>query len=870
MAIGSFRLPINQASTNSLDFSKQYVKPVEDASFTTWTRPADWIDISAVGNNEINLLTTDETFLAFSVTTSAGAYSIDWGDGTAIETARVSGTTYSHTYAVGTGIPCSLGYTTFKVKIYGATGNILRFAVGYVGTTTNYCPILEAYFGTQNLNLSGAMFYYAASQTTICYNLKHVSIPSWGASTNISSVFSNAVALEKVDLPSTWGSVTNVSSLFINCYMLENVTLPATWGSITTVNQMFSGCSSLDQQIIPSSWGSVTNASSLFYNCSRLVTVTLPSDWALVTNPSYMFYGCPSLTSITLPTNWKLCATTTNFFYNCKSLNDIVLPISWSLVNNVSSMFQGCNSLVNITLPSTWGAITTVESLFNGCFVLNNLIIPESWGSILTVNLLFNNCNTLTTIDLPTTWGSITAVSNLFYGCNAINNITLPSSWGSVTQLQNMFYNCYSIEKLVLPTSWGLAQNLSYMFNGCFSLYDLELPNTWGNVINNVTYMFYNCFSLQTINLPSTWGNSITTTIQMFYGCYSLYTITLPISWNNVNIISNMFYNCYSLRSITLPSSWGSITSIAYLFYNCSSLQSITFPANFGTALNDTSGCLNGCLGLKKIENLQFLGSTTVQCNFSALFFYAMKVDMGVFSTNSLVSKLTTDATSRTNFNHSLTGVRLLNQSSLFGGISPHVLVNYSNLNKTALELLFSDLPKGLSGKTVAITGCTGAFDLISKTTCGTTINSAVVTQTNTSDLAIGMEVYGTNISTTRAVTFVDTGDLVTRAGHGFTDGQQVSFAVIASTTGIVINTPYYIVNKTTDNFQVSDTLGGSPKTLTTDGSGTLVIIPKITNITTNVNFTLDIPCSSTASITATFGTTKRSIALLKGWTVTG
>lgn len=75
----------------------------------------------------------------------------------------------------------------------------------------------------------------------------------------------------------------------------------------------------------------------------------------------------------------------------------------------------------------------------------------------------------------------------------------------------------------------------------------------------------------------------------------------------------------------------------------------------------------------------------------------------------------------------------------------------------------------------------------------------------------------------TGAVTFQDSGDTVTKNGHGLLDGDIVRFSVITTTTGISVDTDYYVVNATTNTFKVSATEGGSALPLTTDGSGTLV-----------------------------------------------
>lgn len=78
------------------------------------------------------------------------------------------------------------------------------------------------------------------------------------------------------------------------------------------------------------------------------------------------------------------------------------------------------------------------------------------------------------------------------------------------------------------------------------------------------------------------------------------------------------------------------------------------------------------------------------------------------------------------------------------------------------------------------------------------------------------------------SVTFTDAGDLVTLNNHGLSNGNEISFTSITSTTGISINTRYFVVSATTNTFQVASSSGGSALPLTTNGSGTMVrFVPK-------------------------------------------
>ena len=72
-------------------------------------------------------------------------------------------------------------------------------------------------------------------------------------------------------------------------------------------------------------------------------------------------------------------------------------------------------------------------------------------------------------------------------------------------------------------------------------------------------------------------------------------------------------------------------------------------------------------------------------------------------------------------------------------------------------------------------------------------------------------------------VAFVASGSYVYLKSHGYVNNSLISFSVINTTTGISINTTYYVVSVTQDTFQLSTSSGGSALTLTNNGTGTAV-----------------------------------------------
>jgi hypothetical protein len=188
-------------------------------------------------------------------------------------------------------------------------------------------------------------------------------------------------------------------------------------------------------------------------------------------------------------------------------------------------------------------------------------------------------------------------------------------------------------------------------------------------------------------------------------------------------------------------------------------------------------------------------------------------------------------------------------------------------MSTTSLNTLWGNLGKASGAQTITIGGNAQPAPF-TKASCGTTAGSKTVTCSDTSFLTGDKTVSGTGISTAMAVTFQDTGDTVTKVAHGIDNGTRLAFTSITSTTGISTYTIYYVVNATADTFQVSDTEGGSARTLTTDGSGNMIFEHYLVSVVTNVSFTMNAPAHATGTITATFTYDKRYGAWMKGWTV--
>jgi hypothetical protein len=68
-----------------------------------------------------------------------------------------------------------------------------------------------------------------------------------------------------------------------------------------------------------------------------------------------------------------------------------------------------------------------------------------------------------------------------------------------------------------------------------------------------------------------------------------------------------------------------------------------------------------------------------------------------------------------------------------------------------------------------------------------------------------------------KSVTGVASTNVFTSVAHGYSNEQQLFFSVLTGGAGLSLETPYYVINKTADTFEVSATLNGSAVNFTTD-----------------------------------------------------
>lgn len=440
-----------------------------------------------------------------------------------------------------------------------------------------------------------------------------------------------------------------------------------------------------------------------------------------------------------------------------------------------------------------------------------------------------------------------------------------------VTTGKDLFLECNSlVEAPMLDLSNCLST--SYMFSNCTSLQ--IVPQYVTTNVTDMSYMFNLCRSLETVPLFNTQNN--TTMRSMFSNCYVLKSVPL-FNTAKVNSFLSTFSSCTLLTEVPLFNT-SKVTSFSSAFSNCFLLK--TVPA-FDTSLcTDFSYMFSACYSLVEVPTFNTASATTMAYMFN-----------GAYSLKKIPDFNTTNNTSISNFTgnsrsqlieipvfdmRKSSGLQNLSSSSIwrfkaYGFISP-LSVSNNMLSKRELNEIIENLGNPTASQSLTISNNPGATSNPTYSRSSTTTAvSAVVLVSDTSNFIVGeTQVIGTGITNSRTVTLTDAGDLVTLAGHGLPNGKRVSFTSITSTTGISVYRPYYVVNATTDTFQLSLTADGAPIALTTDGSGAIIYQTLVIAIDPNVSVTVDVPASVSGTSNLAYRNLNTQIAVMKRWTVTG
>lgn len=625
----SVRLLQNNANSNTDVVAKSFPLPVPPTTIP-WVRNPSWPACEAnAGDNRVRGLyavwPSGGNFIAM---TNAGAYTVDYGDGTITNYASAATAYYEYNYSaaalVGTEAPVTFtdvgdlvtrtnhGYSNgMRVQFFNitTTTGISNGQFYYVINATTNTFQISATIGGAAIALTndgtGQLLPYriatvtitpqaANNLTSINFYVKHnqASLNSYSmgwldlayAASTITSLtlgYNFAMSdpnvrygyLERVRL-NQLGAITSFASLFRFLNVLQNVVIDSSITTVTSTSQMFSSCGALKTAPLFNT-ASVTSMSFMFEQCQTLEMVPAYNTASVLTMNG-MFYNCSNLQTVPL-FNTAAVTNMSTMFQFCYKLQTVPL-FNTALVTNMSSMFYGCNNIQTVPLFNT-AAVTNMSSMFRECSNLQTVPLFNT-VSVTDMNTMFGRCYKLQIVPLFNTV-AVTNMSYMLSDCNALQEVPLFNT-AAVTNMSGMFY---------YQNGYGAASTPPE-----YCLQTVPLFNT--AAVTNMSYMFYGCVNLQTVPLFNT--AAVTSMSNMFAACKSLQSVPALVTTavTNSSGFTSMFDSNYSMSRIEAKN-FRFTFSVAYCKLSATALneiytnlptvtaQTITVTGNYGTATDN-------------------------------------------------------------------------------------------------------------------------------------------------------------------------------------------------------------------------------------------------------------------------------------------
>ena len=593
------------------------------------------------------------------------------------------------------------------------------------------------------------------------------------------------------------------------------------------------------------------------------------------------FASIITTTGITANINYYVINSTVNTFQ--LSLTPGGAPIT--LTNNGTGAILSYKTAVVIITPQVGNTLTKVEFNHNNDIAgagsqtaWLDLAISSPDMTSMNVGGRYSTRNLYLLEQLSIINGGITPLSNLVGGMPHLKSVPIINSSTTNLSWTQLFADDYALEYVGIIKCTTLPTDVSYMFANCYSLRIAPMINT--SNCTTFDYMFAECRSLLKVpnyKIPTTGTttmqnmfadcSSLVTAPQikpngnctgMFGGCSSLVNVTINTSL--VTVASSMFYNCTSLHEASFDLS--NVQYTDYMFFNCAALRQFTGKLYMPNNVNANS-MFNQCYSLSYCAPITFknVGMVTIQSMFTNA--WNLKIppvitnfDASRFSINQMfylcVSMIETPTWDLTNYdsNGFISNCYNLVKSTLI--TNHNISYNSCNLSSITINNLLSAL-------SYPLTPGTSYFQLsgnrvIYKSdflTCAAHSYTAIGYYSNLSN-CIGYMLSPTRTSsplaTPSTVSVSVSTSTFTLVGHNLQLGKKISFKTIdGSISGVSLYTTYYIINVTTDTFQISLTSGGPPVILDglVDGSATIIWGSKLVSASLIAgvwNYTFDSP----------------------------
>ena len=417
--------PIESTSGNAITVTDDVAPSVLSPFITTW-------QTTAAGES-----------ITIPVGGALGAYTVDWGDGTA--PVGVTGK-QTHTYDDAGTYTVSMSGDFTRITLSGDSTNASKLQSIEQWGDIRWDSMSRAFHGASNMiynatdvpNLSGVTHTTGMFRDASSFN---GDISDWNVSsvTNMSDMFDGATAFDQPLDSWNVSSVTKMNSMFSGATSFNGDISDWNVSSVTKMDGMFSGASSFNGDISGWDVSSVTDMYDMFWFASSFNQPLDSWDVSSVTNMHDMFAAA----SFNQPLNsWNVSSVTDMYsmFSGAASFNQ---PLdSW----DVSSVIRMDYMFVSVTAfdqpLDSWdvSSVTKMDSMFSGAASFNQPL--DSWdvSSVTGMHGMFSGA---ASFNQPLdSWdvSSVTDMHGMFSGAASFNQPLDSWNVSSVTDMYGMFW----------------------------------------------------------------------------------------------------------------------------------------------------------------------------------------------------------------------------------------------------------------------------------------------------------------------------------------------------------------------------------------------------------------------------------------------
>lgn len=435
----------------------------------TYTRPTDWLPLPTVNVGEQKVVALNAVYPAeganFASLSCAGAYTVDWGDGTAPASfAANAQADHLYTYAsLSAATNTTRGYRQAIVTVTPQAGqnftgvNLARkHAQAGLPTTpsTGWLDIRMAGASISTLQIGMNTGSVSVVQPSLLEQLEFVG-PS--AITNISYLFGECFALQSIKGSQFTANATTAAGLLYNSNVLRSLVDLNLGNVVNDGNGMFANQKAL-QRVSGLNLAKISTAANMFQGCTALAEVN-DLNISTTTDTTSMFDGCTSLRTVTT-INAAACPTFTSMFNTCRSLKTVT-GLTSTAGTAFNSMFNGCTSLQVVSAFNTAQA-TAFNNMFSGCSSVQQIpVFNTAKGTNFTS--MFNSCYALTAIP-ALNMAAATATTSFVAGCASLSSVGVTG-----LKISTSFASCRlgsaALDALYTQLGTGAGQTLTVTGN---------------------------------------------------------------------------------------------------------------------------------------------------------------------------------------------------------------------------------------------------------------------------------------------------------------------------------------------------------------------------------------------------------------------